>query len=87
MKPTNEQLLELMQIQNQHAFEVESFLHVLAQNQATLFKFMATRISNLTASERELLKDAASRSESSLDRAETMTKQLRSSFEELLGNL
>ena len=85
MTPTNEQLFESVKILGNHLLDMETFLLTIAQTQATQFKLMTSRVSNLTPSEQELLKGAASKCETSLERQEFLANQFRNAFRNFLN--
>ena len=84
MTPTNEELFEAVKILGNHVLEMEKFLLTIAQTQATQFKLMNSRITDLTSDEQEILKDAASKCETSLERQEFLANQFRNAFHNFL---
>ena len=84
MKLTNEELTEALKTIGTHLLSMETFLLTIAQTQATQFKLMNARVTNLTATEREMLRGAASKCESSLERQEHLAVQFRSAFDKFL---
>jgi len=84
MIPSDEKIFEAVKLLGTHLCSMEKFLLTIAQTQATQFKLMNARISNLTPSEVELLKDAASKCEGSLEKQEFLATQFRTAFDNLL---
>lgn len=84
MKNESKKIIEAVKLLGSRLFDMEGFLLTIAQTQATQFKLMNARITSLTPAEVELLKDAASKCESSLERQEFLASQFRNTFDKLL---
>jgi hypothetical protein len=82
MTPTNQQLSDVLQTLSQHVMQMDEIILTMCEAHNCRSKFLAAMLPNLTAAQRKVLTDAASRSETSFEHLEHATRQFRKIFEQ-----
>jgi hypothetical protein len=79
--PTNQQIAEYLKRIGSHLVELEGFLHAVAGVQAQQYKLIASKVPDFTPEEDAVLRAAAQRCLSNLEKLSPLRKQFKQDVE------